>query len=220
MTYFSPIRSEAPMAAAAAPLYGDSVKTKKYPPVYAMPEHHFLFYLCQTPAGRADVRRMWDPRVHDIIESEKWLFHLAKGPKGTPTYLGQDFIDLHWRFPCYISFVLDNDDWKFDYAREPITFRSEKDGIQYDENYSFYNAVEIDVPILDSSGNPTGAPPRKGLRIENHIKADINGTDLGPSDYRRYKMDLQVLQPNSTGTGHTPLAIDPDGQNQGPPSVP
>lgn len=207
------------------PNYGDSVRMQKAPdPRYPTPKHHYLISVCQTPGG-LDVRRMWDHDIGPIDISEQMLFHKSKGPDPTPAYLGRGFRGMVWKYPCYISIILDNPDFEFIFDRDinnregdPVTFLETSRGTQFHENYSFYNAEPIIVPILDPRGNPTG-DQRHGIRFQNFIKADRAGADLRLGEERRYKFNINIWEP-VIGGGRVPRYTDPDGQNQGPPGVP
>ncbi|MEA3014327.1 MAG: hypothetical protein QOD42_2872 [Sphingomonadales bacterium] len=214
-----------PAARLAAAPYGHSIRSDKgYP---APVDNHFLLYIREVSGGAIDARQMWDYGISDIAESEKKLFHLAKGPYSTPYYIGPEFFDMLWQFPSYFTIVLDNDNFKFNFSSnladddgEPIIFIPRRFKVDYHPNYSFYNAKPVDVPILDAQENPTGAV-RHGLRFENHVKADDIGTPLAKGDWRRFKMDLAIWKPSATVGGQNVLTFtDPDGQNQGPTGVP
>jgi hypothetical protein len=201
--------------------FGDSIRKKKSGSKYPKPENHFLLFV--RDGQPLDPRRMWDQNIKDVAQSESHLFQLAKGPEPTACYLGRGFDNMLWEHPCYVTVILDNDNYYFNWDDndagpdgDPILFIAKVSGKQYDPNHTFYNAVRVDVPILDQSGQVTGY--RKGVRFENHIKDD-NENRLPHKATKRYKMDLMVWRPNSTG-GHTLVKIDPDGTNQGPPGVP
>jgi hypothetical protein len=221
---FSPITEEF----AERTNYGHSIRRERDPnrePKYPTPIHHFLLYVRDTDQG-IDARKMWDPYFSNIADSEKSLFHLAKGPKPTPSYLGRGFSGMLWKYPCIVTIVLDNDNYEFRYnddvndpEGEPIVFYREKNGIQFHPNHTFYNAAPVTVPILNAQGHETGAV-RHGLRFENHLKKDDNGNDLKHGDQpKRYKFDLVVMEP-VIGENPVPVSTDPDGSNQGPPGVP
>lgn len=207
----------------AFPNHGHDVRIARGGKDYPQPTSHFLLYIQEN--GSIDPRRMWDPFITDIDASEVILFNKARGPAPTALYLGRGFTGMLWRHPCFITIVLDNDGYEFNFDRDPanpdgapITFIDTMWGRRYDPNFSFYNATPVRLPVLDQDGNDTGVK-RSGIRFTNHVKADAAGNGLGINDTRVYKMNLNIWKQNADGTT-TFTSTDPDGQNQGPPTVP
>jgi hypothetical protein len=196
--------------AAAPGNYGDLITDAKGWPA---PANHYLVCVRES-AGVPDIRRIYDYGIADIAVSERQLFAAVQGPKGHPGYLGPGFKNMLWQFPCYITFVIDNDDWRFNWnMNSPITFVD--DGASA-PNHAFYNAVQVKVPVYDQTG--THVADRDAVRCMNFV-TDENGDILVHPAFLRYKMDLNLLQPDGHG-GYIPVYIDPDGQNQGPPNIP
>lgn len=196
--------------------YGDSVREirpdAEHPTGYETPQNLFLIYIALAN-GTLDVRHMFDYRIGDIDVAEKDLFNLAQSSTPTPAYVGKNFQDLTWRFPCYFTIVLDINGWDFHWGPaagdDPITFRQFKGAAgPFDPNHAFYNAERRIVA------------GRAAVRCINFLKADAAGTDMGALPPKKYSFDINVLTPFVSGGTPLKVIIDPDGQNQGPPSVP
>ncbi len=153
--------------------------------------------------------------------------------------------EIQWNKPCYLTFMLDNEDWKFFYSKryrtgangltkvnDSLHFpENENNGIKYrrNNNHCFRNSFEI-----TTNGNN-----KKVLCVENHHTKYSNGkpreyitTSNGevrsdPPDH--YKFDLFFRVSTSPKTYIDPqnpsndtekkitMIIDPTGTNFGPP---
>jgi hypothetical protein len=218
MIDYSPIRFYPSEEKIIGTGHGHSVMNTKN---FGTPRAHYLIYVFQG-TSLLDARRIFDPNIDNIEQSEAELYNIVRGTKGSPAYLGQGFTNMSWRFPCYITIILENEGWDWQSVAsghdDAISFIARKNGIDYHENYSFYNGVHVTVPVINGGGQTTGA--RNAFRFENHIKADAQGNDLKKNEWRRYKFNLNVLVPTAGGGPATPNSIDPDGGNQGPSSIP
>src|SRR5438046_729271 len=105
----------------------NSVKNKT---TYSRPTSLFLVYIMQDGAGHLDVRHMYDYECVDIKKAELRLCQLAKSSTQTPAYVGRNFKNLLWRFPCYLTLVLDVPGMWFngesDPNEDPLVFNEEK----------------------------------------------------------------------------------------------
>ena len=214
---YDPIRYDPTPEALISSNYGNLIRLNK---TYQMPSNHFLLYL-RDDGNTLWPRRMWDYGISDIKVSEARLFNLAREGKPDPAYQGPGFANMIWNFPSHMTIVLDNDGLRFnfnglptDVDAQPVIFVDKFSGVQYHENYSFFNAIEVEVPILNQQGQEIGK--RWGVRFENHSEYE-NGQPIKKGDPRRYKMNLLVRKPTVGDPLGTLYHVDPDGQNQGPP---
>jgi hypothetical protein len=212
-------------AHALLPTYGHSVTMYKPPSaIYPTPTQLSLIYIAQVidetlPDNdniRFTARHMLLEQFTNLDQAEQLLFDTARLGQPGPMHKGDDFIDLKWEKPCFVTFVLDISGYEFYWNHEPghdpIKFVREREidngrpppPAPYAPNFSFYNAL------------PRSVRNRSAVRCTNYLKADENGTDLKGSDKNRYYcLNLNMLVTYASGAKHGHIT-DPDGQNQGP----
>ncbi len=119
---------------------------------------------------------------------------------------------MTWKAPCYLTFVIENQGWKF-YWREhdirhgPIRFFRRKDKVPsetrlYADNWAFFNAEQFD---LDG---------HSAFRCTNYVSNERG--PLTGRDTVDYCFQIYLEAPFAIGGRHITMLIDPDGQNQGP----
>lgn len=184
---------------------------------YPDPLSLFMIYLARDANHSLIVRHLHSPVFSDRLAEETTLLSIARRGKPHPLMVGKNFAGLNWRFPTYITIVVDVAGYDFasvaTVGYDPIVFRDEKkrnvngtiQTLQYDPNWSFYNG---DIGTLDNFA---------AFRMTNYHKADAAGNDLPtPKDQKIYCMDIYLLEPFGGGGGSVTSILDPDGQNQGP----
>lgn len=200
-----------------SPLYGHSVKDYRPPsPTYPPPSELWLIYISDNDADQFVVRHMYMPAYVDLNQAENFLCNLARTGQPNQYWVGNDFINLTWRRPCFVTIVLDLDGyeiyWGNQPGHDPIKFAAAREidngrplpPEPYAPNYSFYNAQ----PLLILG--------RSAVRCTNFMKVDEQGNGLPTDrDFRYYCLRINTLISTTSGSrlGHI---IDPDGQNQGP----
>lgn len=208
-------------------ILSDSVRAKKTPEAdgqaYQNPTNIYMLYVGQKGSG-LDVRRLYDFGIDPskIDEVEAKLFKDALGPTPAPTYIGRGFDGMHWRFPCYFTIVIDLESYKVNWGtvsapEDPILFRDFKkdESGPFAANHSFYNAIPRTFSYTDGSVTKT----RDGIRCINYL-TNRKGNVLDTMRKKNhFAFDICLIE---TVLGESPIEwlLDPDGQNQGPPSVP
>jgi hypothetical protein len=209
--------------------YGARIYDKKpeighdNPADWPNPQLVYLIYISQSTTNKWIARHMYGPAGSDPDITATTLFDAAKRDEMTkPPRDGSSFVDLVWRAPCYLYFVLDldldpdhagfieDDAPELDpiqfYDRKPILTPGPAVYHPYDANRSFYNGVVIKIA------------GKSAFRCINYLK-DENGRQLQFPQVRYYGFKILFHAPYDDGTVR-PHDIDPDGQNQGPPADP
>lgn len=199
--------------------HGDPIRLPKKD-VYAAPTYLYFIYISFDPDSNLIVRQLREDGISStakLLTAEKRLFKNAVENKNVES---TDFKGMVWDIPTYITIVVDKDDWKFTWKdkpeHDPVIFLpyKELDGTQtYDENYSFYDAEPARVE------GPHGKK-RHAVRCRNYVR-NKNGPLATPNDKCRYCFEIYLEAPFSTPLSpveYITILIDPDGQNQGPPS--
>lgn len=201
----------------ATPSYGHSVKTYKAPSAtYPTPQSLSLIYISDGENDEFIVRHMFMPNFTNLAQAEVELLEIARDGQTHEYWVGKDFINLKWREPCFVTFVLDMSNYEFYWGSQPnhdpikfVRVRDIDNGLPpppagYAPNYSFYNAQPV---LVDG---------RSAVRCTNFLKGDQAGTNLPTAaDRRYYCIYLYTLVTYTSGPKHGHI-IDPDGQNQGP----
>jgi hypothetical protein len=185
-----------------------------YPP----PDHVFLIYMSQNAAHRPIARHMYAPKGTDLDTTVNMLFDLAEADDTTSPYrVGNSYLNLIWKEPCYLYLVLDVADTKFiddEFPEhDPIQFHDKKPirgsdprvYRHFDENHAFFDGV---------IGEVRG---RSAFRCVNYL-TDESGNPLRYPKKRFYGFEIRFLVTYDDGT-ELPHDVDPDGENQGPPSL-
>jgi hypothetical protein len=202
--------------------HGDSIRDPKMgQPGYDPPDYLYLVYLSFDGVSNLIVRQLVKEIRSSIKDSEEELFQEARDDTNIEA---RNFEDLVWDYPCYITFVIDSEDWAFYWRNnpnhDPIVFLKEKalrnntpPPPPYDENYSFYDAVHTYVEDRDGKRHDA-------IRFVNYLR-DQNGPLQTPQDVRYYCFEIYLEAPFARPmrpVNRITILIDPDGQNQGPPA--
>lgn len=184
---------------------------------YPNPTNVFLIYITQVAVNRWAARHMYSQVILTPENTAEILFNVAKiDDTSSPFRVGNSFINLVWNEPCYLYLVLDLDHADFEAPNapehDPIRFLVSKPILgsnpvvyqNYDANHSFYN------------GTITEVGGQSAFRCINYFK-DENGNNLQYPQVRFYGFEIRFVVTYEDGTKR-PHDIDPDGQNQGPPS--
>jgi hypothetical protein len=206
--------------------YGDSIQDKKATdPGYDPPEYLYLIYISFDDKHNLIVRQLVDEIKSTPADLELKLSQLElklfQDAQKEQNIEDTDFRNMVWDYPCYITFAVDCEDWRFFWGDknqyDPIVFLPEKD-IQssgpnpYDENHSFYDAVRTTIEY------PPGVK-HDAFRFINYLR-DANGPLQTPQDVCRYCFEVYLEAPFARPlrpVDRVTILIDPDGQNQGPP---
>jgi hypothetical protein len=204
--------------------HGDSLRIEKAgKPGYETPPNAlYLVYLGFDADGNLIVRQLLNRQIQgSLTAAEEELLKYAIANQNIES---TNFERMAWNFPCYITFVVDKDDWKF-YQRtrehhDPLKFLEIKDlesgpSQPYDQNKSFYDGKIITVKRPDGK-------KRNAVRCVNYLRNE-NGDLLQPGETRDYCFEIYLEAPFAvpqTPVRHITILIDPDGQNQGPPLPP
>jgi hypothetical protein len=184
--------------------HGDSIKK---PCTGQVENNLFMIYMTKIN-NRWRVIHLFDYGITDLAQAELNLFTIAKTPRSHPAIVGKNFRNLVWMYPSYLTFVLDIQDYLFEWTnRDPIVFVKNKPGIpgDYAPNRSFCGAIPIKVGGADA------------VRCSNFIN-DENGNPIkDPQKIVKYAMEINFLEPYDDNTPPDLHIFDPDGQNQGPP---
>jgi hypothetical protein len=198
-------------------MYGESIRAKN--PGYPPPTSLYLIYFTAEADGTPTATHMCAQNVVDREAEELKLY--TKANAGDPGE-GQDFNQIIWKEPTYVSIVLDVDDHEFYWfdpkGYDPIVFLPRKEisvagQLQLDEgyqpNYSFFDAE------LDTLVDPVAPQKvRNVLRFTNFWRNGDGGV-LGQYEKARFCMNIQLLVRYKNGTKWKHI-IDPDTENQGP----
>lgn len=193
-------------------------------PGYETPHSLFMIYLQFESTGKLVARQL---RFDDfdlsaggnltLDQAEAVLLGEARAGQGAHPQKN-NFQEMTWQRPYYITFVIDNAGWRFywDQAQlhEAIRFLERKDEpgnfkTYEKENYSFFDAKpHINLGLGDA------------FRVTNYYR-DENGTITDPHALKEYCFQIYLQTPfkDPAGLGQSPnitMLIDPDGQNQGP----
>jgi hypothetical protein len=183
--------------------------------VFAAPTHVFLIYIKELQPGHWIARHMLERNASNVATSAANLFDLAKNNVATPYKVGENLARLIWDSPCYLYLVIDMDNHDFIESTfpelDPIQFHGMKPILDsnpprsrhFDPNHAFYDGELV----------PLGG--RTAFRCINYL-TDEFGKPLKYPQVRTYGFELCFKAPWPTGP--RPHKIDPDGQNQGPPS--
>ena len=126
---------------------------------------------------------------------------------------GEELLGLEWKGSCFIYIVLDMADCNFiddqtDENYDPIFFHEKKTVagtktvLYFDENRSFYKGTILANLVQGV----------QVFRCINYFREEKNRLIRHPQ-LRTYGFDIVYNE------GATPTRVDPDGQNQGPPSI-
>jgi hypothetical protein len=192
-----------------------------------LPCHIYFYYLMFGPDGYPEIRQYdYDSPTgidyEDVPTIMGDLANNARNNSNNPPPTHFDFASLKWNRISYIAFVMDSARWVLwkrlsDPSRAGIVFDPKKQtGVSISDNHSFFDALDVTVPIRNSSG---GVDHRSGIYFVNHMKADDAGADLGTSNINfAFEMYFDVAMAGSQLP--TVFIIDPGGTNMGPPAPP
>lgn len=181
---------------------------------YDLPKSVYMIYMHFDEDGQFVVQQLYEKKFKDTVaDAEKRLLKAATSESGTD--VKYNFADIVWTTPYYVTFVIDNKNWRIHWGLQgkddPIRFLERKAGstqLYVTDNYTFYAAERVeDLGRGDAF-----------RCINYHIQEDGQPVKKGaPRDYcfQIYLEAPFALSPSNSGT-HIVLIVDPDGQNQGP----
>ena len=185
-------------------------------PEYVAPRSVYLVYMKFDEQAGFIVKHVAEHGFEDsVTASEGRLLRIAKGqlPHQQNTRdFGANFVDVVWKRPYYLTFVIDNAGWKIhwgpDGRSDPLIFRRSKPGsndIYLTDNYTFFDAEP--VPHLGQGD---------AFRCINYHLAD-DGHAVQENSPKKYCFQIYLETPFALNRQtHVVIIIDPDGQNQGP----
>ncbi len=218
--------------------YGDSVRLEKLKlggTVYQKPPHLYLVYIALdqgNPSSGLIVRQYEkdiDPARIDI--EEDILLAAAKVNSATDK-VGEDFSTILFRQASYFTIVVDQAEWGFYYpypTNPELQFEGTHDPIVFTEKKTFIDesGTLISTPVvrnrsfydLQAIEKTIDGHVRKGIRCINFFTKSADGDPIVAGDELDYTFNLFLRAPfSATAQKKVTVIIDPDGQNQGPPS--
>ena len=194
------------------------------------PRYMYFYYVRINENGRLKVSHFYyvngdrtNPQTWQVIPYNKFsleniVTQLAENARKTvpddpPPCTQINFKDILWRRKSYIAIFFDEDSWnfikKFD-QNSAIVFLTEKGTLKPIENYTFFDAMDLDIRIQSEE-------VKSAIIFVNHMKADEAGTDLIQGQSRAYQFNMVLNAKFEDGTD-APLQVifDPGGTNQGP----
>ena len=224
--------------------HGDSVREDKLKlgTPFDAPTRVYLVYISINDKGSLIVHQLEDKiGASTVSETEDVL--IKKVTDGNSTQ--SNFTTMIFKEPSYLTVVLDIDDWDFYYPdplnkypaateyHDPIIFLEKKVVLVEDPansgkwirvedpyvmNKSFFNSEYITKTV---NQNPTGTKVRKAIRCINFLSTNDDGDKPGQGKTDKFGFNILVRVPYmSAPKQKVIMIIDPDGQNQGPPSPP
>lgn len=172
--------------------------------------------------------KKWKEIPRTKPELEALVGSLAdKARNGSLKILGRNFQKIEWQRRSYIVLFIDEPNWRLyrnNDSGSAWVFLTEKGGLLHTENYSFFDAMDLEIQTPDG--------PCSAIAFINHLKGNREGDDLKPNAGHPHPQGFQFnvflkleFEPDTTSrlpqtTSPLDIIIDPGGTNQGPALLP
>jgi hypothetical protein len=177
----------------------------------AKPSWVYMIYLYFNPDGKLVVGQLEQAFGPGGLDgAERSLLQRARNDDFDEI----NFRSIRWQRPYYLTFVIDNEAWKFHWGRDgdndPLRFmfRKPDSSDTYEtNNYTFFDSVKR--PNLGRGD---------AFRVVNY-HLNQQGNPLATGQVVKYSFEIALETPFRRAFNpqtHIVLIIDPDGQNQGP----